>query len=79
MYPDPTAVIFSRPPVRKSRAHKPQDHLDTITERPGPQVNQQLDPSTSTMDMPEGDRNSPKKVQKAQITTLAKMLSALRR
>jgi len=84
LYPDPTSVIFGAPHARKPRGRKPQGRLDTITERPGnpvqkPPVNQLLDPSTSTTELPEGDGNRSGKVHKGQITTLAKMLSALRR
>jgi len=84
-YQDPTLAIFGSPQPRKTRARKQQDHLDTITERPGnagqrPLINQQQpDPSASTTELPEGDGNGPRKVQKGQINTLAKMLSALRR
>jgi len=77
LHPDPIGVIFSGPPARKQRIRKPQDPpLQTITERPaqkGP------DASASTTDLPDVEGTGPKKVQKGQITTLAKMLSALRR
>jgi hypothetical protein len=80
MHPNPTGDdIFGSPPMRK-RGRK----LDTINERP---INsmpkssfQRQDAATSTTDLggPD-DADGPKKVQKGQITALAKMLSALRR
>jgi hypothetical protein len=90
-YMNPVGDIFGQPPQRKARTRKPKDpKLDTINERPGaPQkhaVHQRRDAATSTTDL-DGVRDSseagtdgvPRKVQKGQITALAKMLSALRR
>lgn len=64
------------------------NNLDTISERPAfkksplsMDFNSSGSPSASTTDLgvDENDRHGPKKVQKGQINTLAKMLSALRR
>jgi len=87
--------IFGSPPVRKPRTRKQKDvKLDTINERPANSASQKApqsqrrDASTSTSDLGgiardngKDDGDGPKKgmVQKAQINTLAKMLSALRR
>ncbi|KAJ7251804.1 hypothetical protein B0H12DRAFT_1118937 [Mycena haematopus] len=89
-YPDPVGDIFGAPPVRQPRTRKPKDlPLGTIAERPpAPQKSpdfQRRDAAASTTDlsMPgsprEEDGDGPKKVPKAQINALAKMLSALRR
>ncbi|KAF8893851.1 kinase-like domain-containing protein [Infundibulicybe gibba] len=86
-HPNPVGDIFGSPPVRKQRTRKPKDpKLGTITERPPPRVPefQRRDASTSTTDLGGRDdgsssrEGSVKKVQKGQINTLAKMLSALR-
>lgn len=90
-YPNPVGDIFGSPPPRKPRTRKTKDSkLDTINERPGHHgstsrmpENTRRDASTSTTDLAgngkeEGSENV-KKVQKGQITALAKMLSALRR
>jgi len=86
LHPDPMGVVFSGPPTRNPRFRKPQDTpLQTITERPGippaqkAPVFDQLDASVSTTDLADGEGIGPKKVHRGQITTLAKMLSALRR
>jgi hypothetical protein len=89
-YPDPVGDIFGAPPVRQPRTRKPKDlQLGTIAERPpAPQKSPDFprrDAATSTSDLSipgsprdeEGD--GPKKMPKAQINALAKMLSALRR
>ncbi|KAJ7209617.1 hypothetical protein GGX14DRAFT_364479 [Mycena pura] len=85
---NPTGDIFGSPPIRQSRTRKPQDlQLGTIAERPpAPQKSPDLqrhDAATSTTDLNgsprEEDGDGPKKVPKAQINALAKMLSALRR
>jgi hypothetical protein len=94
-HPNPVGDIFGSPPVRKQKTRKPLNDLklDTITERPsGPASSQKSpenllrDASTSMTDLSGGFPNSGKdegegvkKVQKAQINALAKMLSALRR
>ncbi|KAJ7874711.1 hypothetical protein B0H14DRAFT_2717247 [Mycena olivaceomarginata] len=90
-YPDPVGDIFGSPPVRQPRTRKPKDlQLGTIAERPpAPQKSpdfQRRDgatSSTSDLSIPasprEEDGDGPKKVPKAQINALAKMLSALRR
>jgi hypothetical protein len=93
-HPNPVGDIFGSPPIRKQRTRKPPKDLklDTITERPatGSASAQQKSPenlrrdaSTSTTDLasPTKDEGADgvKKVQKGQINTLAKMLSALRR
>jgi len=87
-YMNPVGDIFGQPPQRKARTRKPKDpKLDTINERPGaPQkhaVHQRRDAATSTTDLDgvseAGADGVPRKVQKGQITALAKMLSALRR
>ncbi|KAF9038335.1 hypothetical protein BDZ89DRAFT_412553 [Hymenopellis radicata] len=69
-YIDPEGDLFGSPPVRKRRTRKTKDApLGTISE--------------STTDVDDDDGHSPSstggKVQRAQINTLAKMLSALRR
>jgi hypothetical protein len=81
MHVNPVGDIFGSPPARKQRTRKPQDgHLDTISERPGAQKSPlSHDASRSMTDLEDVDGGGPKKVQKGQITTLAKMLSALRR
>ncbi|KAJ7755730.1 hypothetical protein DFH07DRAFT_821616 [Mycena maculata] len=92
-YPNPpVGDIFGSPPVRQPRTRKPKDlQLGTIAERP--QLASQKSPefprrdaATSTTDLSGGlgsprdeDGEGPKKVPKAQINALAKMLSALRR
>lgn len=87
------ANITREIPIRNHRARKPKElPLDTINERPGnatskPPVMQRRDASTSTTDLAgiirdnggKEETDSPKKVQRGQITALAKMLSALRR
>lgn len=87
-HPNPVGDIFGAPPVRKQRTKKAKDpKLDTITERasnlaPGKSSEaQRRDASTSTTDLGGGkdEGDGVKKVQKGQITALAKMLSALRR
>lgn len=86
-HPNPVGDIFGSPPVRKQRTRKPKDaKLDTITERPtagGQKLPENLrrDVSTSTTDLAGQlkDEDGVKKVQKGQIKSLAKMLSALRR
>jgi hypothetical protein len=91
-HPNPVGDIFGAPPVRKARTRKPKDlRLDTITERPPGSAggrkspeNVRRDASTSTTDLGgqavnRDDGENVKKVQKGQITALAKMLSALRR
>lgn len=87
-HPNPVGDIFGSPPIRKQRTKKPKDaKLDTITERPpttgGSKLTENLrrDVSTSTTDLagPWKDEDGVKKVQKAQINMLAKMLSGLRR
>lgn len=88
-YPNPVGDIFGSPPVRQPRTRKPKDlQLGTIAERPpasqkSPEF-QRRDAATSTTDLSgspprEEEGEGPKKVPKAQITALAKMLSALRR
>jgi len=87
-YPNPVGDIFGSPPVRQPRTRKPKDlQLGTIAERPqaslkSPELQRQ-DAATSTTDLSgsprEEDGEGPKKVPKAQINALAKMLSALRR
>ncbi|KAF4620704.1 hypothetical protein D9613_000552 [Agrocybe pediades] len=92
-HPNPVGDIFGAPPIRKQRTRKPPKDLklDTITERPAtgfgnvqksPQ-NLRQDAATSTTDLAgtakEEGADGVKKVQKGQINTLAKMLSALRR
>ncbi|KAJ7497094.1 hypothetical protein FB451DRAFT_1120275 [Mycena latifolia] len=87
-YPNPVGDIFGSPPVRQPRTRKPKDlQLGTIAERPpasqkSPEL-QRRDAATSTTDLSgsprEEDGEGPKKVPKAQINALAKMLSALRR
>ncbi|KAJ7668422.1 hypothetical protein DFH06DRAFT_982908 [Mycena polygramma] len=87
-YPNPVGDIFGSPPVRQPRTRKPKDlQLGTIVERPpasqkSPEF-QRRDAATSTTDLSgsprEEDGDGPKKVPKAQINALAKMLSALRR
>lgn len=74
--------VFGVPPARKSRPRKGQDVLlDTINERPVPKTpsSARSDAATSTTDLGNEDGDGPRKVPKAQITALAKMLSALRR
>jgi serine/threonine protein kinase len=89
-YPDPVGDIFGSPPVRQPRTRKPKDlQLGTIAERPPASQKspdfQRRDAATSTTDLSvpgsprEEDGDGPKKVPKAQINALAKMLSALRR
>ncbi|KAJ7078879.1 hypothetical protein B0H15DRAFT_859596 [Mycena belliarum] len=88
-YPNPVGDIFGSPPVRQPRTRKPKDlQLGTIAERPpappkSPELQRQVDAATSTTDLSgsprEEDGEGPKKVPKAQINALAKMLSALRR
>ncbi|KAJ6593672.1 hypothetical protein B0H19DRAFT_1091503 [Mycena capillaripes] len=87
-YPNPVGDIFGSPPVRQPRTRKPKDlQLGTIAERPPASQKspdfQQRDAATSTTDLSgsprEEDGDGPKKVPKAQINALAKMLSALRR
>lgn len=84
-HPDPVGDIFGQPPPRKPRGRKPQDlKLDTITEGTGsPRKSptaQRHDASTSTTDLDDVDGDwQNKKVQKGQIHTLAKILSAIRR
>lgn len=89
-HPNPVGDIFGSPPARKQRPRKPKDlKLDTINERPTNTIHkvapvyQRKDVSTSTTDLTGHgkDEQEPgvKKVQKGQITALAKMLSALRR
>ncbi|KAG6920098.1 hypothetical protein DXG01_010166 [Tephrocybe rancida] len=90
-HPKPVGDIFGSPPVRKQRTKKTKDlKLDTITERPqnaaaGKSLEaQRRDASTSTTDLGglgngKDDGDGIKKVQRGQITALAKMLSALRR
>jgi serine/threonine protein kinase len=89
-YPDPVGDIFGSPPVRQPRTRKPKDlQLGTIAERPpAPQKSPDFQrreavKSTSDLSIPESPRDEdgdgPKKVPKAQINALAKMLSALRR
>ncbi|KAJ7502808.1 hypothetical protein B0H11DRAFT_1906655 [Mycena galericulata] len=88
-YPSPpSGDIFGAPPVRQPRTRKPKDlQLGTIVERPpasqkSPEF-QRRDAATSTTDLGGSPRDEegdgPKKVPKAQINALAKMLSALRR
>ncbi|KAJ6558536.1 hypothetical protein DFH09DRAFT_1262168 [Mycena vulgaris] len=87
-YPNPVGDIFGSPPVRQPRTRKPKDlQLGTIVERPpasqkSPELQRQ-DAATSTTDLSgsprDEDGEGPKKVPKAQINALAKMLSALRR
>ncbi|KAI0688037.1 hypothetical protein BC835DRAFT_1408201 [Cytidiella melzeri] len=82
-YLDPETVTFSSPPPQRKRAQKPKNasNLDTISERPVPSSSK-TDASASTNDLGGGSEEgegSPRKVQKAQINSLAKMLSALRR
>jgi len=88
-YPNPpVGDIFGSPPVRQPRTRKPKDlQLGTIAERPpasqkSPEF-QRRDAATSTTDLSgsprDEDGEGPKKVAKAQINALAKMLSALRR
>ncbi|KAF4598404.1 hypothetical protein EYR38_006806 [Pleurotus pulmonarius] len=88
LHPNPVGDIFGSPPVRKQRTRKPKDlKLDTINERVPAQRSPEYprrDASTSTTDLTstynvKDDADGPKKVQKGQINTLAKMLSALRR
>ncbi|KAJ7647525.1 kinase-like domain-containing protein [Roridomyces roridus] len=89
-YPNPPeGDIFGSPPVRQARTRKPKDlQLGTIAERPPPASQkspefQRRDAMTSTTDLAglphDEDGEGPKKVPKAQINALAKMLSALRR
>jgi len=93
-HPNPVGDIFGSPPIRKQRTRKPPKDLklDTITERPATgSASAQKSPeylrrdaSTSTTDLAGGaakdeGTDGVKKVQKGQINTLAKMLSALRR
>jgi serine/threonine protein kinase len=88
-YPNPVGDIFGSPPVRQPRTRKPKDlQLGTIVERPpasqkSPEF-QRRDAATSTTDLSGGspreeDGEGPKKVPKAQINALAKMLTAFRR
>ncbi|KAJ6603129.1 hypothetical protein B0H10DRAFT_2079495 [Mycena sp. CBHHK59/15] len=87
-YSNPVGDIFGSPPVRQPRTRKPKDlQLGTIAERPhasqkSPEFHRR-DAATSTTDLSglprEEDGDGPKKVPKAQINALAKMLSALRR
>ncbi|KAF7315267.1 Kinase-like protein [Mycena indigotica] len=92
---NPEGDIFGSPPVRQPRPRKPKDlQLSTITEKTpvaapkSPDFVRRADASTSTTDLVSGvmssssqdeDSDGRKKVAKAQINTLAKMLSALRR
>jgi len=90
---NPEGDIFGSPPIRQPRTRKPKDlQLSTITERPpvaapkSPELVRLRDASTSTTDLTSGggspreeEGDGPKKVPKAQINALAKMLSALRR
>ncbi|KAJ7128907.1 hypothetical protein C8R43DRAFT_1026320 [Mycena crocata] len=92
-YPNPVGDIFGAPPVRQPRTRKPKDlPLGTIAERPPVPASQKSpefqrrDAATSTTDLSgsgspreEEGGEGPKKVPKAQINALAKMLSALRR
>jgi serine/threonine protein kinase len=88
-YHNPVGDIFGSPPVRQPRTRKPKDlQLGTIAERPpasqkSPDFERRVDAATSTTDLSgsprEEDGDGPKKVPKAQINALAKMLSALRR
>jgi hypothetical protein len=77
---NPDGDIFGSPPVRKHRPRKPKDlKLDTINERPAQRSPLSQDASKSMTELEDGDGDAPKKVvHKAQINTLAKMLSALR-
>jgi hypothetical protein len=88
----PDGDIFGQPPAaRKPRTRKPKDpKLDTINERPNvggskrsAEVQRRFEASASMSDLQatgvEDGEDGPKKVQKGQINTLAKMLSALRR
>ncbi|KAJ8507110.1 hypothetical protein ONZ45_g10484 [Pleurotus djamor] len=91
LHPNPVGDIFGSPPIRKQRTrNKPKDlKLDTINEREristGPKSPEhvRMDAATSTTDLGSmldgASTDGPKKVQKGQITALAKMLSALRR
>lgn len=82
-YIDPEGDLFGSPPVRKQRTRKTKEAgpaaLGTISERP------KIDVAVSTTDVDDdsGDGPGPPspggKVQRGQINTLAKMLSALRR
>ena len=94
-YPEvnPTSDIFERPaPPRKPRVRntKPQDHLDTISERSNQSPRTALPISESEEAMRsnpdleeevyvEDENGVTRVVQKGQINALAKMLSALRR
>ncbi|KAK7057417.1 U3 small nucleolar RNA-associated protein 6 [Favolaschia claudopus] len=89
-YPNPVGDIFGSPPVRQPRTRKPKDlQLGTIAERPPPSQKspdlqrREAAMSSSDLSSPESPReedgDGPKKVPKAQINALAKMLSALRR
>jgi len=86
-------VSTSPPPTRQARTRKPKDlQLGTIAERtPAAQLSPVVqkspefprqDAATSTTDLHgsprEEEGDGPKKVPKAQINALAKMLSALR-
>lgn len=87
-FPNPIAGEAPSTP-RKQRVRNRKDPLDTIAERSGqsPKANPMLEEALSigmvAADADEEvviDENGvPKKVQKGQINTLAKMLSALRR
>ncbi|KZP34261.1 kinase-like protein [Athelia psychrophila] len=75
----------SPPPPRKQRVRKPKDQLDTIVERgQSPKATSVFEDAPSfglhaEEEVIIDENGVPKKVQKGQINSLAKMLSALRR
>lgn len=91
MHHNPVGDIFGSPPApRKPRMRKPKDKLDTISERSGMSPKTAIPGSESEEAMRSNpdlieeveildESGVPKKVQKGQINSLAKMLSALRR
>ena len=85
LHADPRGDIFGGPPPpRAPRTRKPKAPLEPISERAA-----RVDAGTSTTDLSgmsvsgfggaEEEGDGPKKVQRGQITALAKMLGALRR
>jgi len=79
----PQGDIFGGPPVRRRKQQQPKSGLDTINERPkarAPRLPSPIAsmPDASMSDLDVAGNDQPKKVQKGQINTLAKMLSALK-
>jgi hypothetical protein len=86
---NPEGNIFgSPPPSHRQRIPKPKDHLDTIAERsrgvsktvvPESESQEEVEGPLNSEDVAVEDNVSPKKVRKDQVSSLTKMLSALRR